>query len=67
MVRKVPTKGADWYAKEGFSSVFLTENSFADFHFFVTGRFIAFNAMAPAEVHERQQVAASKNLDVACL
>ena len=52
--------------KYGCSSVFLTENSFADFHIFVTGRFVASNAIALAEVHGRQQVAAFKNLDVPC-
>ena len=51
----------------GCSSVFLTENSVADFHSFEIGRIVVSNAIAPMEVHGRQQVAASKNLDVACL
>ena len=51
----------------GCSSVFLTENSFADFHSFEIGRIVVSNAIAPMEVHGRQQVAASKNLDVAYL
>ena len=50
----------------GCSSIFLTENSFADFHIFVIGRFVASNATAPTEVHVRQLRAVLEHLDVAC-